>query len=400
MNNPLIIAALRTPLGSFQGGLKNFTAPQLSSFVIKELLGRTGVPHSDVAEVIMGNVLHAGLGQNPARQAAVNAGVPHRASALTVDMVCGSGLRAVVLAAKDILLGEGGVIVAGGMESMSRAPHLSPRDNADGKAVSSLRHDGLQCAFSGRPMGAFAEHLARAYGISRADQDEYAFASHRLAVESVSAGRFNAEIVLPGGGAGSAGAQDGMRDECPRADCTLEKLASLKPAFENGGTVTAGNSTPVADGAAAVLLASESYAEEKELKPLARILSWGIVGVEPQDTFAALIPAVRELLAKSNLGIGDVDAFEIADSFAVEGIVGIRELGLPPDRVNVRGGTLSLGHPLGASGCRILVTLLHALKDLRKRLGLAVICLGGGNAVAMLVENAAGEGPLNPKSPA
>lgn len=387
MNNALIIAALRTPLGSFQGGLKNFTAPQLSGLVIKKLLHRAGVPPADVAEVIMGNVLHAGLGQNPARQAAVNAGIPHRASALTVDMVCGSGLRAVALAAQDILLGENRVIVAGGMESMSRAPHLSPRDNADGKAVSSLRHDGLQCAFSGKPMGIFAEYLARAYGISRADQDEYAFASHRMAVESVSGGLFNAEIASLNGGTESAGGPDGDRDECPRGDCTREKLATLKPAFERGGTVTAGNSTPVADGAAAVLLTSGSYAMEKGLRPLARILSWNIVGVEPRETFAALIPAVRGLLARSNLDIGDVDVFEIADSFAVEGIVGIRELRLPPEKVNPRGGTLSLGHPLGASGCRILVTLLHILQDTRKRLGLAVICLGGGNAVAMLVEN-------------
>ncbi len=389
MNNALIVAALRTPLGSFQGSLKNFTAPQLSSLVIKELLNRTGVPHSDVGEVIMGNVLHAGLGQNPARQAAVNAGIPHRASALTVDMVCGSGLRAAVLAAQDILLGGSQVIVAGGMENMSRAPHLSPRDNADGKAVSSLRHDGLQCAFSGKPMGTFAEYLAHAYGISRAAQDEYAFASHRTAVESVSEGLFNAEIVPLNGGMENARERDGIRDECPRGDCTIGKLATLKPAFEKGGTVTAGNSTPIADGAAAVLLTSESYAEAKGLRPLARILSWSIVGVEPRETFAAVIPAVRGLLTRSNLGIADVDVFEIADSFAVEGIFGIRELRLPPDKVNLRGGTLSLGHPLGASGCRILVTLLHILKDTRKRLGLAVICLGGGNAVAMLVENLA-----------
>jgi acetyl-CoA C-acetyltransferase len=393
MNNPLIVAALRTPLGAFQGSLKNFTAPQLSGFVIKGLLRRTGVPHADVADVIMGNVLHAGLGQNPARQAAVSAGIPHRASALTVDMVCGSGLRAVVLAAQDILLGEGRAIIAGGMESMSRAPHLSPRANAAGKAVSSLRHDGLQCAFSGKPMGAFAEHLARAYGISRAAQDEYAFASHRRAVESVSGNLFDTEIVPLEGEAKSIGGRDGGRDECPRSDCTLEKLAALKPAFEEGGTVTAGNSTPIADGAAAVLLASPSYVKEKGLRPLARILSWSIVGVEPRETFAALIPAVRELLARNNLGTGDVDVFEIADSFAVEGVIGIQELGLPAERVNARGGTLSLGHPLGASGCRILVTLLHILKDTRKRLGLAVICLGGGNAVAMLVENVAASRP-------
>jgi acetyl-CoA C-acetyltransferase len=353
------------------------------------LLHRTGVPHADVADVIMGNVLHAGLGQNPARQAAVNSGIPPCASALTVDMVCGSGLRAVILAAQNIMLGEGRAIVAGGMENMSRAPHLSPRDNANGKAVSSLRHDGLQCAFSGKSMGTFAEHLAFTHGVSRTTQDEYALASHLRAAESVSKNLFSEEIVSLNGGTKNVEGQDGNRDECPRSDCTLEKLAMLKPAFAKGGTVTAGNSTPIADGAAAVLLASTSHAKEKGLQPLARILSWSIVGVEPQETFAALMPAVQELLAKSNLEIDDVDIFEIADSFAVEGIIGIRELRLPMDRVNLRGGTLSLGHPLGASGCRILVTLLHILKDMRKRLGLAAICLGGGNAVAMLVENLA-----------
>jgi acetyl-CoA C-acetyltransferase len=391
MDKPLIIAALRTPLGSFQGSLKNFTAPQLSSLVIKELIHRTGVPYNDVADVIMGNVLHAGLGQNPARQAAVNAGIPPSASALTVDMVCGSGLRAVIIAAQNIMLGEGKAIVAGGMENMSRAPHLSPRDSSDGKAVSSLRRDGLQCAFSGKSMGTFAEHLAYTHGVSRTAQDEYALESHRRAVESVSKDLFRAETISLEVGTENIKGQNGSRDECPRSDCTLEKLATLKPAFIKGGTVTAGNSTPIADGSAAVLLASKSYAEEKGLSPLARILSWSIVGVEPQDTFAALMPAVQELLAKSNLGIDDVDMFEIADSFAVEGIIGIRELQLPPDKVNLRGGTLSLGHPLGASGCRILVTLLHILKDTRKRLGLAAICLGGGNAVAMLVENLAAD---------
>jgi acetyl-CoA C-acetyltransferase len=387
MQNPLIIAALRTPLGSFQGGLKDFPAPQLSGIVIRELLHRSGVPPADVTDVIMGNVLHAGLGQNPARQAAVHAGIPYGASALTIDMVCGSGIRAVSLAAQSILLGESAVIVAGGMESMSRAPHLSMRDCADGRAVSSLRYDGLRCAFSGKPMGVFAEHLARAHGIGRAAQDEYALSSHQRASASIDNGLFDPEVVPLQGPAGGDAGQGCARDECPRGDCTPEKLSILKPAFEKGGTVTAGNATPIADGAAAVLVASESYAREKGMRPLARILSWNMVGVEPRETFAALFPAVRGLLAKSGLVLSDVDVFEIADSFAVEGIVGIRELRLPADRVNIRGGTLSLGHPLGASGCRILVTLLHILKDTRKKLGLAAICLGGGNAVAMLVEN-------------
>jgi acetyl-CoA C-acetyltransferase len=387
MQNPLIIAALRTPLGSFQGGLKNFPATRLSGIVIKELLHRSGVPPADVNDVIMGNVLHAGLGQNPARQAAVYAGIPYGASALTVDMVCGSGLRAVSLAAQAIVLGESSVIVAGGMESMSRAPHLSIRDGAGGRGVSSLRYDGLRCAFSGEPMGVFAEHLSRAHGISRAAQDEYALSSHQRAAASIDRGLFDPETVSLRDVAGGSGGQGCARDECPRRDCTIDKLSTLKPAFEKGGTVTAGNATPIADGAAAVLVASEPYAHERGIRPLARILSWGMAGVEPRETFAALIPAVRGLLARSSLALRDVDIFEIADSFAVEGIVGIRELRLPAEKVNLRGGTLSLGHPLGASGCRILVTLLHILKDTRKRRGLAAICLGGGNAVAMLVEN-------------
>jgi len=387
MQNPLIIAALRTPLGSFQGGLKHFPAPQLSGIVIKELLHRSGVPPVDVNDVIMGNVLHAGLGQNPARQAAVYAGIPYGASALTVDMVCGSGLRAVSLAAQAIVLGESSVIVAGGMESMSRAPHLLMRDGAGGRGVSSLRHDGLRCAFGEKPMGVFAEHLCRAHGISRAAQDEYALSSHQRAAASIDRGLFDPETVSLRGLAGRGGGQGCARDECPHRDCTIDKLSILKPAFEKGGTVTAGNATPIADGAAAVLVASEPYVHERGIRPLARILSWSMAGVEPRETFAALIPAVRGLLAKSRLALRDVDIFEIADSFAVEGIVGIRELQLPAEKVNLRGGTLSLGHPLGASGCRILVTLLHILKDTRKRLGLAAICLGGGNAVAMLVEN-------------
>ncbi|MCX6357712.1 MAG: thiolase family protein [Candidatus Aureabacteria bacterium] len=376
---------MRTPLGSFYGSLRQIPATRLAGIVIKELLGRSRVAPGDVDETILGNVLSAGLGQNRARQAAAFAGIPFSSSALTVDMVCGSGLRAVCLAAQAIHAGDSRVIVAGGAENMSAAPHLIAKHRIPNKPLSSMRYDGLRCAFRDEPMGVFAESLARAAGVGREEQDRYSFESHRRASAAVDAGFFDTETVaIPPGREGSAAAFS--RDECPRRDCTPEKLARLKPAFDPRGTVTAGNSTPIADGAAALIVASEGYVREKGIVPLARILSWCTIGVTPEETFGALAPAIRRLLDRSGVSLDAVDLFEIGDSFAVEGIVCVRELGLSPDRVNRRGGTLALGHPLGASGARILVTLLHTLAAERKRLGVAVICLGGGNAVAMLVE--------------
>lgn len=385
MQMPLITAALRTPIGAYQGALTQIAAPRLAASVIREMLRQSGVPASDVGEVILGNVLGAGLGQNPARQAAAAAGIPFSSSALTIDMVCGSGLRAVCLAAQSIALGQHDVVIAGGMENMSAAPHLVTRSAPDGKPLSSLRHDGLRCAFEDRPMGRCADSLARAHRIGRGEQDQYAMESHRRAVESIDRGTFRREIVpvKPGG----AGQPVLDADECPRRDSTLEKLSRLKPAFDTGGTVTAGNATAIADGAAAVMITSGDYARRRGIIPLAHILSWTIVGVEPGNTFGALAPVIQRLLAKNGIEVREVDVFEIGDSFAAEGIVGIRELGLPSERVNPRGGTLALGHPLGASGCRILVTLLHTLVGERKRLGIAAVCFGGGNAIAMLVEN-------------
>lgn len=384
MQTPVIIGALRTPLGSFQGALKEVPAPRLGGIVAAELLRRSGVPAAEVDELILGNVIGAGLGQNPARQAAIFAGIPFSASAFTVDMVCGSGLRAVCLAANAVALGESRVVIAGGAENMSRAPQLVMRESNSPKPIHAMRHDGLHCAFRKEPMGVFAEALAEARGVGREEQDRYALESQRRAVESIDRGLFAPEIVpVPGDGEAPFAV-----DECPRRDCSLDRLGLLKTAFKKGGTVTAGNATPISDGAAAVLVASEEYAAGRGLAPLARVVSCCTAGVELEEAFAAPIPAVRKLLAKNRLTIGEIDLIEVGDSFAVEGVVCARELGWDPARVNTRGGTLALGHPLGASGARILVTLLHALIDARKRLGLAVICLGGGNAVAMLVENA------------
>jgi len=391
METPVIVAALRTPLGSYQGGLKHCPAPELAGLLARELLRRVAIPPEDVDEVIMGNVLGAGLGQNPARQAAAAAGIPFSSSAMTLDMVCGSGLRSVCAAAQSVALGNHSVVIAGGTENMSRAPQLLLRDAGRHRLVSSVKHDGLRCAFRDVPMGDFAESFARAYRIGRREQDEYALMVHRRTAESVERGLFEAEIVpVP-----SPTAVEGLaaRDECPRRDCTMERLSALRPSFTKDGTVTAANATPLADGAAALLVVSESYAAARRLRPLARVASWCTAGVEPQDVFLATVVAVRKLLRKAGLTAGDIDAFEINDSFAVQGILCCRELGLEPRKVNLRGGTLARGHPLGASGARILVTLLHIMRDEGKRLGLAAICLGGGNAVALLVENLHGVTP-------
>ena len=390
MHKAVIIAALRTPLGAYRGGLRDVPATDLGGLVAKEVLHRSGVPASDVDEAIFGNVLGAGLGQNPARQVATLAGVPFSSSALTIDMVCGSGLRAVSLAAQAVVLGESSVVIAGGTENMSRAPRILTHADQFRKAISTVKHDGLRCAFTDKPMGMAAEWLAGKYGISREEQDRYALSSQRKATASVVKGIFDSETVPVQRDGGGETGQTFDRDECPRPNCSMEKLSLLRPAFKRDGTVTAGNSTPISDGAAAVLVTSESYAAEMGLPPLAHIVSWCTVGVDPRATFTAPIPAVRKILSQCGLTTNDVDIYEINDSFAVQGVVCERELGLDSERVNIRGGTLAVGHPLGASGCRILVTLLHTLKGEGKRRGLAVICLGGGNAVAMLVENAAG----------
>jgi acetyl-CoA C-acetyltransferase len=385
--SPVIVAALRTPLGRFHGGLSDIPAPHLAGMIMRALLRQSGMPPSGVDEVILGNVLSAGLGQNPARQAAAFTRIPFSASAFTVEMVCGSGLRAVCIAAQAIRLGEHDFIIAGGTENMSRAPLFLSRETHGKKEMSTLKYDGLRCAFNKEPMGLGAEWLAHMHGISRIEQDRYALASHRRAIESIDAGLFDAEVVPIRCAASGKINKTVARDECPRRNCDLDTLSRLRPAFKKGGTITAGNATPLSDGAAAVLVTTEDHARKRKLQPLARILSWCTAGVPPRETCTASIHAIRKLLKKNDLDINDIDIFEVTDSFAVQGLILRRELEWDPAKVNVRGGTLSLGHPLGASGSRILVTLLHILHDEKKRLGIAAICLGGGNAVAMLVEN-------------
>ena len=364
----------------------------------REALARAGVDPGEVDEAIVGNVLSAGLGQAPARQVALGSGMPPTSSALTVNMVCGSGLRAVMLAASSIRAGDADLILAGGMESMSNAPHLLRGGRAgwklgDRDLVDSMLHDGLTCAVEGWPMGHAAERTAEQCGLSRADLDAFALESHRRAVAAQSAGAFEAEIVpvpIAGKGKGDrkggAGSVPLSADEGPRGDSTAEGLARLAPAFRPDGIVTAGNSSTLSDGAAMVVVASEEEAGRLHARPIARILATAVSGLDPRDLFLAPIGAVRAALARAGLGPDAIDLYEINEAFASQLLGCVRGLEIDPARVNVHGGAIALGHPIGASGARVLVTLLHALERRQERRGLAALCLGGGNAVAMIVE--------------
>ena len=338
----------------------------------------------------MGNCLPGGLGQAPARQAAIHAGLPAKVSALTINKMCGSGLKAVMLAAQAIQLGEADLIVAGGMESMSRAPHLLVGSRSgwkfgDQTIVDSMLRDGLVCAFDGCHMGNQAEYIARVKQISREDQDRFAAESQRRAVAAMQSNQFQQEIV-PIEAPVREGSKTISVDQGPRADSSLAKLATLKPAFERDGTVTAGNASQLSDGAAAVLVASQRFAEKHGCKPLARIAAYASAGVEPKDVFIAPVLAIRAVLEKMNLTVADIDLFELNEAFAAQMLACMRPLNLPHDKVNIHGGAIALGHPVGASGARVLVTLLHAMKASGARRGLASLCLGGGGAVAMIVE--------------
>jgi acetyl-CoA C-acetyltransferase len=388
MPDALILSTCRTPVGKFRGALSPLAATDLGAVVVREALNRAGFEPRDVDEVILGNVLTAGVGQAPARQAALGAGLPPTVAALTVNKVCGSGLKAVMLAAQGVRCGDVDLVVAGGMESMSQAGWVLPRDApavGDPPLVDSLIHDGLTCPFTRQSMGQIADRLAERAGISRQQQDRYALESHRRAVTASEAGEFTTEMVSVPVARGSDKTIV-ARDEGPRADTTLEKLAQLKPSFSTGGTVTAGNSSMISDGAAAVFVASEAAAARIGKKPFARIVASATSGGEPQDVFTAPVEAIRRVVAKANLALEEIDLFEINEAFAVQMLACVRELRLPPDRVNVHGGAIALGHPIGASGARVLVTLLHVLERRGGRLGVAALCLGGGNAVAMLVE--------------
>ncbi len=390
MNEVVILSACRTPVGKFQGALSALTATELGAIVVRAALERAGVAAGQVDEVILGNVLSAGVGQAPARQAALQAGLPPSVAALTVNKVCGSGLKAIMLAAQAIRAGDANVVVAGGIESMSLAPYLLDRTGpplGDRPLIDSLQHDGLTCPFSDRSMGQIAEALAAAENLARSAQDAYAYESHRRATSAIERGDFDQEIV-PVTVSQRGGERLVSRDEGPRADTTLERLAQLRAIFAAGGTVTAGNASMMSDGAAAVVVCSRSFQQSHGLKPMARMVSYSTVGTEPGDLFVAPVPAIRRVLVQASLPIDEVDLFEINEAFAVQMLACLRQLGLSGEKVNVHGGAIALGHPLGASGARVVVTLLHALQQRRARWGVASLCLGGGNAVAALFESA------------
>ncbi len=387
---PVILSAVRTPIGKYLGGLSPLPAPRLGALVVREAVRRASIEAGAVEEVIMGNVLQGGVGQAPGRQAAIHAGLPGTIPALTINKVCGSGLKAVMLAAQAIKAGDEQCIVAGGMESMSNAPHYvygmrSGIKAGDGQLVDGMIRDGLWDSFSNTHMGNLAEYTAKKAGVSRADQDAFALASHQKAVAAMEACRVKAETVpveIPG----RKGPTVIEKDEGPRKETSLEALAALKPSFEKDGTVTAGNAPGLNDGASALVVASLAFAKAHSLKPLARVTAYATGGGDPKDLFFAPIFAVQNLMKKAGTKIGDYELIEANEAFAVQALADGRALGWDWDRVNVNGGAIALGHPIGASGARVLTTLLHALKARNQMTGLATLCLGGGNAVALSVE--------------
>jgi len=391
MKEAVIISAVRTPTGKFQGLLKGFSATDLGAIAVKEAVKRAGIKPEQVNEVIMGCVIQAGLGQAPARQAALKAGLPPETSALTVNMVCGSGLRAVALAAQAIRLGDAEFVVAGGMESMSNAPYALPgaRDGyrmGNHNVVDLMIHDGLWCPFENWHMGNTGEVVAQKYQISRSEQDEFAYNSHRKAAQAQSEGRFREEIVpieIPQK-KGEPIILD--YDEPIRPDTTIEALSKLKPAFQKDGTVTAGNAPGVNDGASAVVVTSAEKAAELGIEPLARIVSYATSGIEPKLIMMAPVEGVRRAVSKAGWQLSDVDLFELNEAFSVQALGVMKELGVDPERVNVNGGAVALGHAIGSSGSRILTTLLYEMRRRGVKRGVAGLCLGGGNSVAMAVE--------------
>jgi acetyl-CoA C-acetyltransferase len=396
---PVIVSAARTPVGRFLGGLAPVKAPELGAVAIRAAIARAGIDAGEIQDVVLGNVLQGGVGQAPARQAAIAAGIPGIVPALTVNMVCGSGLRAVMLAAQSVRAGDLSVVVAGGMESMSNAPFYAYglRNGVkfgDQTLVDGLIKDGLWCSFCDVHMGGHAEYTAKKAGITRQEQDEFALCSHRKAIAAMDAGRFTSEITpveIPG----KKGPTVISADESPRRDTSLEALAKLRPAFPNDApkdmspselTVTAGNAPGLNDGGAALVVTSLAYANAHGLKPLAKITGYSTGGGEPRDLFFAPIVAVQNLMAQMKTKIGDYDLIEANEAFASQALADGAALGWDWDRVNVNGGAIAIGHPIGASGARVLTTLLYAMRDRDAHTGLATLCLGGGNAVAMSVE--------------
>jgi len=391
MRDVAIVAAVRTAVGKFQGGLSELTATQLGAAVVREAVRRAGVRAEDVSECIMGCVLAAGLGQNPARQAALGGGLADTVAALTINMVCGSGLKAVALGAQAIAMGDAEIVVAGGMESMSNAPYLLPGARkgfrmGDARAVDSMVRDGLWCACEDQHMGMTGELVATQHGITREQQDAYALESHRRAAAAWREGRFAAEVMrieVPG----RKGAVSYFeRDESVREDASMESLAALKPAFKEGGTVTAGNAPGVNDAAAAVVLMSSAKAKELGLKPMATIRAQAMSGVAPKWVMLAPVIGVERVLEKAGWSKDEVDLYELNEAFSVQALGVTKELGLSLDKVNVNGGAVAIGHPIGASGARVLVTLIHEMIRRDAKKGVAALCLGGGNSVALAVE--------------
>lgn len=391
MREVVIVSAVRTAIGKFGGSLTPLSAPQMGAIVIKEALQRAGVKPEMVDEVIMGNVLQAGLGQNPARQAAIFAGMPVEVPAFTVNKVCGSGLKCVELGAQSILAGDNDIVVAGGMESMSNAPFTIPGKSrwglkmGDQKMIDVMIRDGLWDAFNDYHMGITSENVAEKFGVTREDQDEVAARSQARAIEAIKSGAFKEEIV-PVTIKTKKGEKVFDTDEFPREGTTMEVLAKLRPAFKKGGTVTAGNASGLNDGAAALVLMTADKAKELGLKPMAKIVSYASAGVDPAIMGIGPIPASRKALAKAGLEVKDLDLVEANEAFAAQTVEVGRELQLDWDKTNVNGGAIALGHPIGASGARILVTLLYALKHRNKKLGLATLCIGGGMGTATVVE--------------
>jgi len=394
MREPAIIAAARTAIGKFQGALSPFSAVQLGAIAVREAVRRAGIDPDrvdEIDEIIMGNVISAGLGQNPARQAGLKGGLDNRVAAMTINKVCGSGLKAVALAAQGIETRNSEIVVAGGMESMTNAPYLLPQLRAglrlgDGKIIDSMIHDGLWDAYEDFHMGMTAELVAEKYQISRSRQDAYAVESHRRALNAIRSCHFKSQIVpidIPQ----RKGAPIRFEvDESPREDTSMETLARLRPAFKPGGTVTAGNAPGTNDGAAALVVTSGEKAGQLGKKPLARIVGQAVSGVEPKWVMMAPVSAVQSLLKKTGWKLEDVDLVELNEAFAVQALAVIQELGLDPEKTNVNGGAVALGHPIGASGARILVTLLYEMERRDVKKGIAALCLGGGNAVALAVE--------------
>jgi acetyl-CoA C-acetyltransferase len=393
MDDVVIVSAVRTPIGKFQGSLTDFSAPQLGALVVKEAVSRAQLDPKQVDECIMGNVITAGLGQNPARQAALSGGLPPEVSALTINKVCGSGLKAIGLAAQGIQTGNTEIVVAGGMESMTNAPYLLPQARkgyrlGNSEIVDSMVNDGLWDVYNNYHMGITGENVAEKYGVTREEQDEFAVNSHRKAVEAWKECRFKSQVMavqLPSRKKGEAPVIF-AKDEGPREDTTAETLRSLKPAFKKDGTVTAGNASTINDGAAGVVVMSAVKARELGLEAMARIVAQATSGVDPKWVMMAPVDGVRKLWEKTGWKPDEVDLYELNEAFSVQSVAVVRELGIDMNKVNVNGGAVALGHPIGASGARVLVTLLYELIRRDARKGIAALCLGGGNSVAMAIE--------------